>query len=103
MKKYLLSTTLAVLLSSTAYAQTDSSKLVDIVGVQGLNYYFSVSNGLTLNCLYQIIYFSNESGFGKGAYSTLLTAKAQNKPLNRISYSQDPSSNICTLDMVEFN
>jgi len=101
MKKYLLFW-VVILFSSQVFAQSDYNKTVSAVGVQGGNYYFRVAGGFSVSCLYDVIYFSNESGFGKGAYSTLLSAKSQNKPLTRIEYSIDATSNVCTLGLVEF-
>ena len=94
--------TAIVLTASSAFAQGDLNKTIIITGVQSTNYYFSVGNGLTLNCKYDVIYFSNESGFWKGAYSTLLSAKAQNKPISRMVYSQNGSSGVCTLELIEY-
>jgi len=90
------------LFAASALAQEDFNKTITRTGVQDTNFYFSVGNGFSLNCAYDVVYFSNESGFGKGAYSTLLSAKAQNKPISRIVYSQDTSSTICTLELIEY-
>ena len=75
--------TAIVLTASSAFAQGDLNKTIIITGVQSTNYYFSVGNGLTLN-------------------STLLSAKAQNKPISRMVYSQNGSSGVCTLELIEY-
>jgi hypothetical protein len=102
MKRAALLLGATIFYASNTFAQEDNNKTISAVGVQGTNYYFQVDNGFSLNCIYGTMYFSNESGFGKGAYATLLTAKAQSKPITRIAYSQNTTTNVCTLELIQF-
>ncbi len=92
---------LALLLASNvASAITEQGKEIDTLGVQGSNIYFSVKGGFSNNCKWGNIYLSNETDFGKTAYSQLLMAKASGKQLSRIDYDQLADSG-CILSLIE--
>ncbi len=92
---------LFTLISINTYAVIDTDKIVKIIGVQGDNGHFWVENNFAEPCKYNVMYFRIDTDFGKIAYSTLLTAKASQSKLRRISYTIDSSTQICTLGLVE--
>lgn len=91
---------------SSALAQTDNSKTVNLLGVQGsgtgAQVYFSVVEGLTLSCAFNNIYVDITTDFGKGAYAQLLEAKSTGRQLSRIDYTQSGGAGSeCILSLVE--
>lgn len=90
----------AIVMFSEAYAQIDYDKTVDRLGIQGAQAYFSVSEGLSLNCLYGNIYLSLSSPEGRVAYAQILSAKLAGKKLSRVDYEQSADSQ-CSLSLVE--
>lgn len=105
MKKYFRIPVLFALiagLSGIALAdQTDYTKTVDKLGIQNGTVYFSVVETLGLACQYNVIYFNSDTTFGKSAWNVLLAAKFTGRALSRIDYTQDPTTHICTLTLVE--
>jgi hypothetical protein len=98
-----ITTLIAVLLvfPSIAFAQIDHDKTVKKLGVQSSVAYFNFNEGMSLNCLYGLIYFEITTDFGQAAYSTLLSAKISGRELSRIDYSQFAEGEKCTASLVE--
>ena len=88
-----------------AAAVTETDKLVDRLGVQGVQggatAYFSVKEALSTTCKFDIVYFNLGDEFGKAAYASLLAAQTAGKKLSRIEYSQSAPGEACTLSLVE--
>ena len=99
MKVFLLCLTLVF--SLQVNASIDTNKKVNVIGVSGEQAHFSVKEGLSETCKWNMIYFSITSDFGKMSYATLLSAQATNKPLYRIVYSKNPTSELCTMSLIE--
>ncbi len=92
---------LLFMLSVTALSEEDYNKTVTDIGIQKENTaYFKVSEGWKINCSYGVMYFENNTDFGKAALSVLLTAKSTGKKLARIVYSQS-SSGACQMSLVQ--
>jgi len=104
MKSIIVKSTIlwVALLSAFTHAEEEGLKTVTSIGVQKENNaYFRVSEGWNVNCTYGVMYFKNNTGFGKAALSTLLAAKSTGKKLSRVVYSQS-SSGTCHLSLVEY-
>jgi len=90
------------LLTTPVLAMEQNELTITATGAQAPSGgYFRIAENLLVNCKYNVIYFDISSDFGKAAYSTLLAAKASGKKLSRISYTQDPGSERCNLDLLE--
>ena len=89
--------------SSTAFAQIDHGKTVKKLGVHSTTGYFNFNEGMTLNCLYGLIYFDITTDFGQAAYSTLLSAKMSGRELSRVDYTQPAEGDKCTASLVELD
>ncbi|WP_369933118.1 hypothetical protein [Xanthomonas tesorieronis] len=84
-----------------AAAVTETDKLVDRVGVQSSTVYFSIKDNLSVNCRFDIVYFSLSDDFGKAAYANILAAQTAGKKLSRFEYWQSAPGETCTLSLVE--
>ena len=88
-----------------AAAVSETGKLVDRLGVQGVQggatAYFSVKEALSTTCKFDIVYFNLGDEFGKAAYASLLAAQTSGKTLSRFDYTQSAPGETCTLSLVE--
>ncbi len=80
-------------------AQTDPNRTITALSVEpGNRGYFKVSEGFTLSCQYNVVYFDVESSSGKGYLSLLMAAKMSGKKVT-ITYNQN-ASNTCDISHV---
>ncbi len=86
--------------SNFAIAQEDVNKHVSQLGVEGVYYYFSVVEGLSINCQYDVIYSPINTDYGKITYSNIVSVKEGGGVLSRIEYTQR-SDGSCHLDGLE--
>ena len=101
MKKSYVLVSLLSLFSIHVLANQDTNKHVGRLGVHGGNAYFSVKEGLSTACKFDIIYTAINTDSGKAAYSALLLAKSSKTVLRRINYDFNASTELCTLTLVE--
>lgn len=99
MKKF--ATCLLLFWGKSVFASEDVGKLVTHIGISGNNAHFYVEGNFSEECKYNVVYFPVDTDSGKIAYSTILAAKTTQSKLRRITYSIDPSTQICTLRLVE--
>ena len=93
---------------SSAFATTEYAKTIKQLGVQNapsaIVAYFSVAEGLTLDCQFGNIYVDITTDFGKAAYEELLAAKSNSRTLSRIDYTQSGGPGTeCILSLVEIH
>lgn len=100
-----LTALLLTLISTSAFAITDDyNKTVDRLGTQGASTgaaYFSVKEGLSLDCPYGVVYVDITTYFGRTAFASLLAAKSSGRPLSWIQYPPTGVGGVCMLAVVE--
>lgn len=100
MKSFLAITAILMAFSLPSFAaQTDKERTITTLSVQpGNKGYFKVSEGFTLSCQYNVVYFDVESSSGKGYLSLLMAAKMSSKNVT-ITYNQN-ANNTCDISHV---
>ena len=94
-------TTLFLCLGAAAHAQTSQVPVtINTLGSHdGETFFFTLKEGLSVNCLYGVIYCPASNPDCKSRLAVALTAKAMNRPVE-VRYDQDPSSSMCNLWMI---
>lgn len=91
MKKLFTIGLMAAVFSNSALADVDSMRTITEIGVDGgINYYFSVAEGINANCQYGVIFFAD-----KASLSVLLTAKISGRRIKLLNY--DTTTSTCKL------
>lgn len=102
MKTKLLALLLA-LFSVSAFATTQTNVTVKNFGTQGVLGYLYINETLLDPCKYGVLYTPDVSTTqGKMLYTALLIATTQGKTIGRIDYSLNPSTQLCTITLVQF-
>lgn len=79
---------------------TDSALTIAHVGTQQGGFaYVQIPNGLSLTCPFNAVYIDVLSDSGKAMYSTALTAKVSNTPINRLTYQI--KDGVCQASLLE--
>lgn len=79
---------------------TDSILTIAHVGTQqGGSAYIQITSGLSLSCPFNAVYIDVSTDSGKAMYSTALTAKATNTPINRLTYRM--TGGVCEATLLE--
>jgi hypothetical protein len=92
----------ATLVASThAFAETETNKTIDRVGVSGNLAYFTAVEGFAAACNAGAMQVDLGTPAGRALYAMVLTAKATNRKLSRIDFSVDAATGACVVTLAE--
>jgi hypothetical protein len=87
--------------SVAAWADTETNKTIDRVGVSGNLAYFTAVEGFAAACDSEAMQVDLGTPAGRALYATVLTAKATNRKLSRIDFSVDAATGACVVTLAE--
>lgn len=102
MKKLMAAVASFLLLSSSAWAATDTGRTIATFGTQNGVAFLTLSPVQSGTCLYNVLYLTGlDTTAGKTMYAALLTAVSADKTLSRIDYAAG-SDGTCSVSLVQF-
>jgi propanediol dehydratase small subunit len=92
---------LGLMAGAPAFADTETNKTIDRIGVSGNLAYFTTIEGLAVPCASAAMQIDLGTPAGRALYATVLTAKATNRKLSRIDFSVDAGTGACIVTLAE--
>jgi hypothetical protein len=92
---------LGLMAGAPAFADTETNKTIDRIGVSGNLAYFTTVEGFAAPCASAAMQIDLGTPAGRALYATVLTAKATNRKLSRIDFSVDAGSGACIVTLAE--
>lgn len=104
MKTKILALCLALCSLPAAALTTQTNVTVKNFGTQGTVAYLALNQALLDTCKYNLLYTPDVSTTqGKMIYTALLIAATQGKTIGRIDYTKNPSTEVCSISLVQFS